>query len=331
MFLSNNFLGIPESENTLDGAQVVVLPVPYERTVSYGVGTRNGPAAIIEASRYVELYDDELDEDVAKVGIHTMAPWLPDRMDPEACVEGLEGIVSELLTRPRFVLTLGGEHSIATGPVRAHHARYPGSVRSPLRRPRRPARRVRGGPPLARLRGAPVSRDGPAERARRHPVDLPGGGRVRPREGPPDRVQPEAPADRRVDAGGARTADGKCLRHLRRGLLRRLARSGDGHAGTGRGHLGADPWRSFAASRPRSASSARTWSSTPRCPATAPPTSSWPSSATSSWGIRSFPKRSGSWLSSRRGPAKSLQIKRAGPSGLRTFRPGLRLQGREEM
>jgi agmatinase len=100
--------------------------VPYERTVSYGVGTRNGPAAIIEASRYVELYDDELDEEVAKVGIHTMAPWLPDRMDPEACVEGLEGIVSELLTHPRFVLTLGGEHSIATGPVRAHHARYPG-------------------------------------------------------------------------------------------------------------------------------------------------------------------------------------------------------------
>lgn len=126
MFLSNNFLGIPETENTLDGARVVVLPVPYERTVSYGVGTRNGPAAIIEASRYVELYDDELDEEVAKVGIHTMPQWLPDRMEPEACVEGLEGVVSELLTRPRFVLTLGGEHAIATGPIRAHHARYPG-------------------------------------------------------------------------------------------------------------------------------------------------------------------------------------------------------------
>jgi agmatinase len=55
-----------------------------------------------------------------------MAPWLPDRMEPEACVEGLEDVVSELLTRPRFVLTLGGEHAIATGPIRAHHARYPG-------------------------------------------------------------------------------------------------------------------------------------------------------------------------------------------------------------
>lgn len=125
MFLSRNFLGIPESDNGLESSRVVVLPVPYERTVSYGVGTRNGPSAILEASHYVELYDDELDEEVAGVGIHTLPPWLPDRMEPDACVEGLEGIVSELLARPRFVLTLGGEHAIATGPIRAHHRRYP--------------------------------------------------------------------------------------------------------------------------------------------------------------------------------------------------------------
>lgn len=125
MFLSRNFLGIPEADNGLESSGVVVLPVPYERTVSYGVGTRNGPSAILEASHYVELYDDELDEEVAGVGIHTLPPWLPDRMEPDACVEGLEGIVSELLARPRFVLTLGGEHAIATGPIRAHHRRYP--------------------------------------------------------------------------------------------------------------------------------------------------------------------------------------------------------------
>jgi len=125
MFLPSNFLGIPEAENSLDTSRAVVLPVPYERTVSYGVGTRNGPASILEASRFVELYDDELDEEVAGAGIHTLPPWLPDRMEPDACVEGLEKVVSELLARPRFVLTLGGEHSIATGPIRAHHSRYP--------------------------------------------------------------------------------------------------------------------------------------------------------------------------------------------------------------
>jgi agmatinase len=125
MFLSTNFLGIPEDENTLDGSRVVILPVPYERTVSYGVGTRNGPAAILEASRYVELYDDELEEEVSRVGIHTLPPWLPDRMEPESAVRALEGVVSELLAQPRFVLTLGGEHAIAAGPIRAHQSRYP--------------------------------------------------------------------------------------------------------------------------------------------------------------------------------------------------------------
>ncbi len=125
MFLSINFLGIPEDENTLERSRVVVLPVPYERTVSYGVGTRNGPAAILDASRYVELWDDELEEDVSRVGIHTLPPWLPDRMEPEAAVRALEGVVSELLAHPRFVLILGGEHAIAAGPIRAHQSRYP--------------------------------------------------------------------------------------------------------------------------------------------------------------------------------------------------------------
>jgi agmatinase len=129
MFLSTNFLGIPEAENTLEKSRVVVLPVPYERTVSYGVGTRNGPAAILEASRYVELYDDELDEEPARLGIHTLPPWLPERMEPESAVRALEGVVSELLAAkgadPRFVLTLGGEHAIAAGPIRAHRAKYP--------------------------------------------------------------------------------------------------------------------------------------------------------------------------------------------------------------
>src|SRR6266581_4056435 len=123
MFLSNNVLGIPEAENTFEKSRVVVLPVPYERTVSYGVGTKNGPAAILEASHYVELYDDELDEEVYRIGVHTLPAWLPDNMEPEACVEGLEKVVSGLLDRGRFVLTLGGEHSIAPGPIRAHRAK----------------------------------------------------------------------------------------------------------------------------------------------------------------------------------------------------------------
>ena len=71
-----------------------ILPVPYERTVSYGPGTRNGPGAILEASHYVELYDDELDEEVYRIGVHTLPAWLPDDMEPAACVAELEAAVA---------------------------------------------------------------------------------------------------------------------------------------------------------------------------------------------------------------------------------------------
>ena len=125
MFLHSNFLGIPPEESTLEKSRVVILPVPYERTVSYGPGTRNGPTAILEASHYVELYDDELDEEVYRIGIHTLPSWLPDDMEPAACVEELEKMAASLLAPGRFLLTLGGEHSIAPAPIRAHRARHP--------------------------------------------------------------------------------------------------------------------------------------------------------------------------------------------------------------
>ncbi len=125
MFLYSNFLGIPPEENTLEKSRVVILPVPYERTVSYGPGTRNGPGAILEASHYVELYDDELDEEVFRIGIHTLPSWLPDDMEPAACLEELEKMAASLLAPGRFLLTLGGEHSIAPAPIRAHRARHP--------------------------------------------------------------------------------------------------------------------------------------------------------------------------------------------------------------
>lgn len=125
MFLASNFLGIPEEQHTFEKSRVVILPVPYERTVSYGVGTKNGPSAILDASHYVELYDDELDEETYRIGIHTLPAWLPDNMEPKACVEALEDVVAELLGKSKFVLTLGGEHSIAPGPIRAHREQFP--------------------------------------------------------------------------------------------------------------------------------------------------------------------------------------------------------------
>ena len=125
-FLPQNFLGIPEEESGRDAARVLVLPVPYERTVSYGVGTRNGPGAIIEASHYVELYDDELDAEPYRAGIHTLPPWHPENPEPDAMVEELEALAGKLLDGGRFLFMLGGEHSVSPPVIRAHARRHPG-------------------------------------------------------------------------------------------------------------------------------------------------------------------------------------------------------------
>ena len=124
-FLPQNFLGIPEEDNSFEKAKVLVFPVPYERTVSYGVGTRNGPSSILEASHFVELYDDELDAEPHRAGIHTLPPWLPENPEPDAMVEELERLSETLLGEGKFLLTLGGEHSISPPIIRAHSRRFP--------------------------------------------------------------------------------------------------------------------------------------------------------------------------------------------------------------
>ncbi len=124
--IPQNFLGIPEEENGPERARVLVFPVPYERTVSYGTGTRNGPAAILEASRFVELYDDELDADPHEEGIHTLEPWIPHDPEPDAMVGELEEKAAELLETGQLLFLLGGEHSISPPVIRAHAKKYPG-------------------------------------------------------------------------------------------------------------------------------------------------------------------------------------------------------------
>lgn len=117
-----NFLGL--SENcTIDESEVVILPVPYERTVSYRPGTSMGPQSIILASRALELYDEELDCEPCEVGIHTVDET-EYHVDPEVMVNTLAGIHSELIEKDKFVITVGGEHSVTNGPVISHNQKH---------------------------------------------------------------------------------------------------------------------------------------------------------------------------------------------------------------
>lgn len=111
----DNFLGLPEEASAFAPAKVLVLPIPFEATVSYGHGTADGPAAIIEASQQVELYDREFDRELAlEYGIHTL-PALDLPADPAAAIEAIATAVDAAVRTGKLVVGLGGEHTISVG------------------------------------------------------------------------------------------------------------------------------------------------------------------------------------------------------------------------
>ncbi len=119
-----NFGGIAEEEfNSFDRARVLVWPVSYEGTVSYGTGTGRGAEAVIDASPNMELYDEETDAEVYKLGIHTVAET-PSVEPPEAMMKSLYERARELVSTGKFVAMIGGEHSVSAPVIRAHAERY---------------------------------------------------------------------------------------------------------------------------------------------------------------------------------------------------------------
>ena len=108
-----NFGGIPDEHSQYATSRAVIFPVPLERTTSYEHGTRNGPAAILAASRNMELYDEELElEPHKEIGIHTL-PAI-DTADGT-----LDEVITEIFTAQlglleddKFTVALGGEHSL---------------------------------------------------------------------------------------------------------------------------------------------------------------------------------------------------------------------------
>lgn len=107
-------------------SKVVVVPVPYDSTTSFGGGARNGPHAIITASRQVEFYDMELKREAAfDIGMHTTDEIEPDTDSPQRTISRVSELVSELLEKNKFPVVFGGEHSISLGPVLALVKKYP--------------------------------------------------------------------------------------------------------------------------------------------------------------------------------------------------------------
>lgn len=123
---ARGFMHLDDEHTGFAAARVVILPVPFDATTCYRPGTREGPQAIIDASRNLELYDPELRRSPYRAGIHTLRAVEPVMGDAAAMVDRVERVAGHLLDRGKLVVTLGGDHSIAIGVVRAFAARYPG-------------------------------------------------------------------------------------------------------------------------------------------------------------------------------------------------------------
>jgi len=122
----HGFLALPTEQSQYASARVVVLPIPYDATTSARAGAREGPRAIIFASEDLEPHDLDLGYDASQHGIHTLPDVAPHSGGPQAMVERIEAVVGDLLDDGKFVVTLGGEHTVAVGAVRAHARRLPG-------------------------------------------------------------------------------------------------------------------------------------------------------------------------------------------------------------
>ena len=123
MSYKTNFGDLPKENSELKISKVVILPVPYDGTSTWGKGADKGPEAILEASANMELYDIETDSEVYKKNIFTAKPVL-EKGAPEKMVKKVKLAVGEFLKQNKFVVTLGGEHSVAAGVVGAYAGKF---------------------------------------------------------------------------------------------------------------------------------------------------------------------------------------------------------------
>jgi agmatinase len=113
----------PVEYTLLENSRIVVLPVPYDGTSTWIKGADKGPEAILEATQHMEFYDYETDSEVCKLGIYTAEP-VTEQRSPELMVKAVYENVKNYINQEKFLVTLGGEHSISIGAIQAHSEKY---------------------------------------------------------------------------------------------------------------------------------------------------------------------------------------------------------------
>lgn len=119
MEYENNFCGLPEEYCDYKKAKVVILPAPFDATSTWIKGADKGPAALLEASANMETYDIETNSEVYTQGIFTDEP-IKEKKSPEKMTAELKSRVLKHIKSKKYVVTIGGEHSVSAGAIAAH-------------------------------------------------------------------------------------------------------------------------------------------------------------------------------------------------------------------
>ncbi|WP_420320766.1 agmatinase [Flagellimonas sp.] len=119
------YAGIPEEYASSEKSKVVLIPVAYDGTSTWGKGADKGPEAFLEASENMELYDIETDSEVYREGIY-LTETLDEFTSPDEMVDTVHNMVKEYVGRKKMVTMIGGEHSVSIGAIRAFNESYQG-------------------------------------------------------------------------------------------------------------------------------------------------------------------------------------------------------------
>jgi agmatinase len=119
----DNFCGLAKEFSNYSKSKIVILPVPFDKTASWLKGSDKGPRALIEASKNMEVYDIETNTEIYKKGIYTEKPIIAK--NSVSMINQVYKKARNLLKDKKFVVTVGGEHSISTAPIRAHSEFFP--------------------------------------------------------------------------------------------------------------------------------------------------------------------------------------------------------------
>ncbi len=124
--ISSNFLGIEDEFSSFERSAITIVPIPYEHTVSYGGGTGRGPDAILAASHYVEFFDEETRRELHREkGIATLRPLSFGKKRDEAALQQIYDVIRSLIAEKKFIIGLGGEHTISQATIAAFAEAYP--------------------------------------------------------------------------------------------------------------------------------------------------------------------------------------------------------------